>query len=267
MKKIRSIARRPLLLAAVLLPAGTLYAQDAAPTANETVIAEPAPVVTPEARAALDRMTAYIKGLQSFAIDIRSSRDEVLPYGYKLQNNESAHMIVQRPNKLRVDLDGDIAHRAYYYDGKKLTMVAPDDGVFASTGAPDTIAGVVNGLLNAGVELPLIDVLRQGFQGSLLEGVRYGLKVGETDIGGTLTDHLAFRQSAVDWQLWIGKNGQPKKILITTRYAVGDPQYQAVLDWDTRPKISAKTFVFTAPSGMREISFLTDGAATGGSSP
>jgi len=251
----------PLVAVITLAPPVPVLAQQSASSASETVFTEPAAIVTPDARAVLDRMQAYLNSLQTFQIDARSSRDEVLAYGYKLQNNETARMIVQRPNRMRVDVDGDIKHRSYYYDGATLTMFAPDDGVYAQTEAPDSIAKVVNGLLNAGVEMPLIDVLYQAAHGSLLDGVRFGLRVGDTAVDGVMTDHLAFRQANIDWQLWVAKNGQPRRILITTRYEVGDPQYQVSLDWNAKPKINAATFKFTPPDGAQKIPFYVPGVS------
>lgn len=61
-------------------------------------------------------------------------------------------------------------------------------------------------------------------------------------------DHLAFRQAAIDWQLWVEKErALPRKVLITTRYEVGEPQWQATLDWNLAPTIDASTFVFQPP--------------------
>ena len=113
----------------------------------------------------------------------------------------------------------------------------------------------------------MIDILRQAADKSLVKNVRMGVLVGESVIDGVTTDHLAFRQPDVDWQIWVAKNGQPKKFLITTRYEVGDPQYQAVLDWNTTPKISASTFTFTPPSGAREIPLLSSGLAAAAPTP
>ncbi|HSX64026.1 MAG TPA: DUF2092 domain-containing protein, partial [Pseudoxanthomonas sp.] len=72
-----------------------------------------------EARAVLDRMTRYLRGLQTFSIDTQASRDEVVALGYKLQNNERSVIIVQRPNKLRADISGDIRNRTIVYDGTR----------------------------------------------------------------------------------------------------------------------------------------------------
>ena len=220
-------------LAAMALVAAPAIAQDQDGAGLATADAATGRVVTDEARLVLDRMTGYLSGLDRFEVTMQGSRDEVLPFGYKLQNNETARMVVQRPNRFRIDVDGDIKHRSYYYDGSTL----------------------LNGLLNAGVELPMIDVLRQGFDNSLLDGVRYGLLVGEAPLEGTVTDHLAFRQPSIDWQMWVAGDGQPRKVLITTRYEVGDPQYQATMRWNLKPRIDAATFAYTPAEGMQEIEF------------
>lgn len=100
------------------------------------------------------------------------------------------------------------------------------------TQAPDTINNILNGPLNAGVELPSIDVLRQDFEGRLLEGVRYELMVGESVLGrhGYRSSRLPTTND-IDWQMWIARNGQPRNILITTRYDLGDPQHQIIMNW------------------------------------
>ena len=109
-------------------------------------------------------------------------------------------------------------------------------------------------------------MLYHGNAGSLTEDVRVGLLVGETEIDGVATDHLAFRQPNVDWQLWVQKGAQalPRKLLITTRYAVGEPQYQAVMAWNLTPAIDAKAFTFAPPASATEIPHRTQLVASGG---
>lgn len=249
----------------------TASAQDPAKTdteaeADQTVVLQTETVITPEAQAVLDRMQATFSGMKRYAVTADITRDEVLPFGYKLQNNESARMWVEVPNRLRVEVEGDIKNRTYVYDGAQLTMFAPDLNVYAETAAPDTLGELVRVLLDAGVEMPLIDMLYHGNAGNLTGDVRVGLVVGESQVDGVATDHLAFRQPEVDWQLWVEKGAQalPRKLLITTRYQVGDPQYQAVLHWDLKPRMGAKSFAFEPPSGATRIPFHTEVFAGGG---
>jgi hypothetical protein len=266
--KLSTTRARTLLLSAILLAlAAPLAAQEAAtPTATAESTAIPAQLISPEAQAVLDRMTAYLQGLTSFSIETHASRDEVVAFGYKLQNNESSHVVVQRPNKLRAEVSGDIRNRTFVYDGTKLTMYSPDDAAYVRTEAPDTLASLIGTLLDIGVEMPLIDVLYQASAGTLTETVRGGIFVGETIIDGVASDHLAFRQPNVDWQLWVerGERPLPRKIVITTRYEVGDPQYQAILHWNLKPRIHASTFEFTPPKGAIEVPLDTAASTEGG---
>lgn len=266
--KLSSTRTGKLLLSAILLAlAAPLAAQEAAaPSASNATEAISSPAISPEAQAVLDRMTAYLQSLQSFSIETQASRDEVVAFGYKLQNNEHADIVVQRPNKLRADISGDIRNRTIVYDGAKLTMYSPDDAAYVRAAAPETLASLIGGLLDAGVEMPLIDVLYQAAAGTLTEGVRTGILVGESTIDGVPSDHLAFRQANVDWQLWVeqGNRPLPRKILITTRYEVGDPQYQAILRWNLKPKIGSSTFAFAPPNGTTEIPFDNAASAEGG---
>jgi len=234
---------------------GPLAAQEAA---GDTAV-NPPQVISPEAQAVLDRMTAHLQSLTSFSIETDASRDEVVAYGYKVQNNEHSFITVQRPNKLRAEVSGDIRNRTFVYDTGKLTMYSPDDAVYVLVDAPDTLGGMIGNLLDAGVEMPLIDVLYQAAAGTLTEAVRSGILVGTSKIDGAACDQLAFRQANVDWQLWVeqGDRPLPRKIVITTRYEIGDPQYQAILHWNLKPKIHSATFVFAPPKGATAIAFDT----------
>lgn len=249
---------------AVGLPAGLLAAPAAAAPAGTEAI-------SPDARAVMDRMTATLRGLSSFRMDARVSRDELVSYGYRLQRQERSSLVVQRPDKLRADIAGDIRNRSFVYDGKQLWMHSADDGVFIRTPAANTLAGLLDNLLAAGIDMPMIDVLYQGASGSLTEAVRGGIRVGDSAVDGVPCDHLAFRQAEVDWQIWVEKGARalPRKIVITTRYAVGEPQFQAVLDWNLQPKIDAATFAFRAPEGTAEVPFQSpvDLAAGEGATP
>lgn len=266
-RRVRISAPGFLLAMALSAPA---WAQDAAAPADadadQTVALATSSVITPEAQAVLDRMSATFDSMQRYSVSARITRDEVLPFGYKLQNNESARMWVEKPNKLRVETEGDIKNRTYVYDGSTMTMFAPDLNVYSVSAAPASIRELIGGLLDAGVEMPLIDMLYQGAMGSLTEYVRVGLVVGESEVDGVPTDHLAFRQADVDWQLWVekGKNALPRKILITTRYEVGDPQYQAILHWELSPRLAANAFKFVPPADAAKVPSRTKLAAAGG---
>lgn len=259
--------RASLFLAGVLLAAMTpLAAQEADPAApaSEPPMV-PAQRISLEAQAIVDRMTAALQSIKSFSVQTHGTRDEVLPFGYVVQNHESGTLTVQSPNKLRAEIDGDVRKRTFVYDGANFFMYSPDDNLYTQVKAPDTTAKLIGGLLDAGIELPLVDVLYQGYSGTLLENVQTGIVIGESRVEGVDCDVLAFRQALIDWQLWVQKSDSlPRKFAITTRFAYGQPQVEQVLTWNLKPKIKADTFTFKAPEGARAIPLVNSEAVAGG---
>lgn len=266
------IAAPGILIAVASVAPGWAQEAPAPDASKETAPAEPlvtldsGGVITPRAQAVLDRMTATLKSLQRYSVTAQITRDELLPFGYKLQNNESARMWVEAPNRLRMEVSGDVKNRTYVYDGSQITMFVPGMNVYSSTAAPGSIGELVRALLDRGVEMPIVDMLYHGYVGNVAENVRVGLVVGDSEVDGVQTDHLAFRQPDVDWQLWVEKGAQalPRKLLITTRYEVGDPQYQAVLRWDLKPRMPAKAFSFEPPADATKVPYHSSLVAGGG---
>ena len=266
----------PGALALALCAAVPASAQDTAATAPADTAAEDAGggteevlrfdnAITPEARQAMDRMKAALNNTQKLTLTAEISRDEVLSYGYKLQHNEYVTMDVDRPTKLKVDVNGDLKNRTYWFDGSTFTVLAKDLNVYAKKPVSGTIGELVAELIDRGVDMPLIDMLYQGQAGDLLDDVRVGIVVGDTLVEGEQVTHLAFRQPDVDWQLWLSKSSNlPRKILITTRYSVGDPQFQAIMHWNTAPKFAANQFVFAPAKGQTEIPITKEPAVAGG---
>jgi hypothetical protein len=73
------------------------------------------------------------------------------------------------------------------------------------------------------------------------------------------SDHLAFRNAEVDWQIWIqqGDRPVPRKLVVTSKRMPGSPQFVTVLsDWQTAPAITDTTFSFVPPKGAQKIDFL-----------
>jgi hypothetical protein len=251
-----------------LATAAPVCAQEAVQTDTEAAVQLPTVpgVITPDAKAVLERMQAAFKKNTRYQLSADITRDQLLDYGYKLQYNESARMWVDAPKHLRLEVNGDIKNRIYVYDGSQLTMAVPDLNVYATAPAPGSLGELVHSLLDAGVEMPLIDMLYEGNAGSLTDNVRVGVLAGESQVDGVATDHLAFRQADVDWQLWVqkGEPALPRKLLITTRYAVADPQYQAVLHWNLTPTMDANTFTYVPPAGATKIPYTSKLSADGG---
>lgn len=213
--------------------------------------------IDPDAMEALKRMSAYLGTQTSFELKSSGAFDLVLDDGQRLQFGDNATFKVRRPNGFVIERVGDYKDRRFTYDGKQLTVSSPRTAYYAQVEAPPTIRETLALAADRyGIELPLTDLFRWSEPGGgRADDIQEALYVGPALIDGTRTDHYAFREAEVDWQIWIaqGDSPVPRKIVITDRTDPSSPQYTATLSWNFRPAFDAQTFAFQAPAGALPI--------------
>ena len=237
------------------LLAGNAYAQPAPAPAAPAGAADSD--IDPDAIEALKRMSAYLGTQTSFELKSSGAFDLVLDDGQRLQFGDNATFKVRRPNGFVIERVGDYKDRRFTYDGKQLTVSSPRTAYYAQVEAPATIRETLALAADRyGIELPLTDLFRWSEPGGgRADDIQEALYVGPALIDGTPTDHYAFREAEVDWQIWIaqGDSPVPRKIVITDRTDPSSPQYTATLSWNFRPAFDAQTFAFQAPAGALPI--------------
>jgi len=223
------------------------------------------PGVDPEAARILRRMTDYVGGLQQFGLDTSNTVEVVLHSGQKIQFTSAAKATLQRPNRLHASRVGDVVSQSLYYDGRTLTLVNPDDGVYATAAAPNTLDAMIDFARDSlDVIAPAGDLITTDAYTRLMADTSSGFVVGKSFIDGVRCDHLAFRGYGVDWQIWIedGARALPRKYVITTLALGGAPQFEiSMRNWTITPDVSTRQFEFTPPPGARRIEFLPVGNA------
>ena len=215
-----------------------------------------APVRDPEAIAALERMGAYLRTLQTFGVGGDIESEEVLDTGQTIQHTGTIDLIAQRPNRLRANLDSARKRRQYFFDGQTLTVWSPRQGYYATVAAPGTIIEMIN-LASERLDLvvPFADLFELGVDPQLIARITSGFLVGTEAIDDQRCVHYAFRQPNVDWEIWIREGDQPLpcKYRITSLEDPARPDYTVHLTWELQPQITAETFTFVAPDGADRI--------------
>jgi hypothetical protein len=257
-------ARACASLALLALAAGSVSAQtppktaSAAPTHKAAPKAAPAPaaVVDPASVAAVRKMAAYLRTLESFSLQVASERDEVDAYGQLLTFNGRVNYAVKRPDGFTIKVSEDRDARQFFYDGKSLTIFDPKTSFSARIPAPPTIRQTLELARDKyGISLPLMDLFQWNAGSAEEEKLTSGHFVGSAKIGDQDTDQYAFRQPGVDWQIWIAKGDKPVpvRIVIVGADDPARPQYETNLAWDTAAQFTADTFVFTPPADAKSI--------------
>lgn len=223
--------------------------------ATRAQTAPPAGKVDPDALAALYKMGEALRGLGAFTLTAEVTNDIVLDSGQKLQTLGGLRIEARRPDRFRIHMESDHQERELIYDGKALTLFAPKIGYYASVAAPPTIRATLDAAQDKyGVEIPLADLFSLGTDPALTARIQSGFDVGPETVAGAACEHYAFRQKAVDWEVWIRSDGPalPCRMVITTTEDPAQPQYTATLHWQAGSP-TADTFTFAPPEGAHRI--------------
>jgi hypothetical protein len=257
-------ARACATLALLALAASSVSAQtppktaSAAPAHKAAPKAAPAPaaVVEPGSVAAVRKMSAYLRTLDMFSLQVASERDEVDAYGQLLTFNGRVDYAVKRPDGFTIKVAEDRDVRQFFYDGKSLTIFDPKTGFSARLPAPPTIRDTLDLARDKyGITVPLRDLFQWNAGGAEEAKLTSGHFVGPARIADQDAEQYAFRQPGVDWQIWIAKGDKPLplRIVIVGADDPARPQYEANLAWNTAAQLTADTFVFTPPADAKSI--------------
>jgi hypothetical protein len=223
-------------------------------------------LIDPRADELVRKMSAWLAETKALTIDAEEIYDEVPAHGPRRQLAGTRHVSMRRPDRLAGDASGDAVNRAFFYDGRTLSLYDKEQNVWASGAVPPTIDGALDFIFDqTGTIVPLADFLYADPYARLMGGVQRGAYLGIHDAAGVPCHHLAFEQANIDWQLWIDAGAQPmpRKLVITYKTEDEVPQYSATITKLTvEPTLPDALFRFTPPAGATPVEVVAE-TATG----
>ena len=225
------------------------------PIANEGVIED-------GAIDALKEMSNFLMQANTMRIVSSGSLDVVTNNGQRIQLDGTTTYKVRKPAGFVIDYESDIKSRRFVYDGKNFTVYSPKLGYYSSVKAPATNAEVLKTIYDKfGIALPLEDLFRwgDGSSNARIEALKSAYDVGPATIDGVATDHYAFREDDVDWEVWIQQGDQPfpRKLVIVDRNDPAKPTFVARLQWQLNPAYSDADFTFVPDANAKRIQMAT----------
>lgn len=241
---------RHLLLCAVLICAPTLLPSAA-------IAVSPKPGIDARVDTILRGMGDYLEGASEFSFRSEVNYDRVLDGGQKILYGRRAEISMRRPNRLHALVNGDLVNERMWYDGKTFILMDLSGLEYVKVDVPPTLDEALDFMaLKYGISSPVSDVLYSNVYAVLIENVATGSYIGQSEVRGVPTHHLAFTQENIDWQLWIedGANPVPRKAVITYKNVPSSPQFTVWLsDWNFTPRLADSLFEFLPPNGANQV--------------
>ncbi|SMF94713.1 hypothetical protein SAMN02949497_2046 [Methylomagnum ishizawai] len=233
-----------------------------APQAGGT---QPAPVIEQRALDLLKQMSQTLASAKSYTYSSRSAMEVPGKTGQYLTFFSRADVALERPDKLRARIGGDIPSFQIVYDGKQVAAYDPDKNLYATAPAPATLDDTLKMLMDqSGVYFPSSDVMVSDPYATMTQGLQSAFVVGTSAVDGLPCEHLAFMAPGIHWEIWIetGKHPLPRRLAATYTDAANFPRFQVEFaDWNLKPRLAPGAFVFKPPAGAKRIEFASEKGA------
>jgi hypothetical protein len=205
----------------------------------------------------LKAMSDYVAAQKSISAAFDSDIEIITPDLQKIQFASSGQLKLARPDKLRIKRTGGYTDVDLVYDGKTLSLYGNNAKSYVQADAAGTVDQVIDTLMaKAGAAMPGMDLLLSNSYDELTMDVIDGRHIGQGVVDGVECEHLAFRGTDTDWQIWIetGARPVPHKYVITSKTLAGAPQYTLrIRDWKTDAIADADAFVFKPPADATKV--------------
>jgi hypothetical protein len=224
------------------------------------------PAISEEANTALQQLGKTLLAKQ-FSFQARTLRVYADADGKFLHIGHTLKVLVRRPDRLRVDVDGDDGATQLYYDGTTAVVYGLEKKAYVSIPVPNTLEKMMDETSRRmGVDFPLADFLSEAPGQSLLSGVTASQVAHDVTIDGVPCRHLLFAQpGGVEVEFWLEKTEQslPRRLVITYRSIKGQPNFIAEFsDWNFTVAPTDADFAFKPPEGAKQVE-LTAATAPG----
>ena len=214
----------------------------------------------PNPMAVIRQACDYLKSLKQFSFRAEVTDDQVYYEGKKLQYGVAMETFVRRPDRLRVNAEGDLVNKEFFFNGKTITLYDKIAKVYASMEVPPSIEEALDKAhKDFGLRVALTDLASPLLWEHISKRFEHSLYVGMHKVRGVRCHHLAFDRDEVELQIWVdaGDKPLPRKIIFTLKKLEGSPQWTAYLsDWSSSVMLKDSLFNFVVPPGVQKIKFV-----------
>lgn len=170
-----------------------------------------------------------------------------------------SRVTVQRPDKLRVIVEGDGPPSEFYYDGKQVIAYEPQADLVAVDGAPPTIDEMLKVAYDkAAIMFPFEDVIVSDPYKGFEAGLKLAFYIGQSHVvAGTVTDMVAIANDTAQAQIWIGAEDKlPRMIRVTYFNEPGNFRHAvAFSDWKLDSAVPGGSFTSDRALKAKRIKF------------
>jgi hypothetical protein len=210
-------------------------------------------------REIIERMSTKLGSAQTFSVTTREVRDRVKANGEEQQVTLTRETVVRRPDRLYSKTSGDVQNETWY-DGVGLTLAIHKDKIFGQARMPETLDKTLDSIHERyGVSMPVADFIYTSPAKALLTDKTTGGWVGRENVDGRETDHLAFKDTGVEWEIWVSATGDPLPVKGWAKFTQDKRLKKADVafsNWNFAPQIANDQFEPKVPADYEGVAIV-----------
>jgi len=219
----------------------------------------PAPIIEHYALDRLKQMSEKLTSAKAFTYRANSFIELQAVTGQFLTFFIDSEVALQRPNKLRINVSGDLPNFQLYFDGAKVSAFDPEKNFHAASDPLATIDEMLDFVMaKAQINFPSADFQYSDPYAVMTKNLTHAIVVGPSMVNGVPCEHFAYMEPGINWEIWIenDKKALPLRLAMTYKQVPNFPRFLVEFsDWNLNPKLSADTFVFKIPANAKQIEF------------
>jgi len=199
----------------------------------------------------------YLGSLKHYAYKATIVNEDEYADHMMLYITHNYSVAVQRPDKVRIQVRGDVENRNTIMNNGKVSIYDLETNKYAEIPVEDDIDDALDTLIDDyGLSIPLTQLLYSDTAVSLeddLEGDGYYF--GTVNVDGKPCYYVGFPGKEWDIQLWIEKGDRPliRRAAFVDKMMKGQPRSMIKVSWNIDEIPDQNVFTFTVPKGAMKV--------------
>ena len=188
----------------------------------------------------------YLETLDRFSIDAITTNDDYFQEAMIATFTHQVHIDLQRPEKLYIEVNGDLKNRSFYLNDGQFTIYDENLDYYGKLELSKKIDTALDDLFEYyDIKTSLANLLYSDLY-KRIPPKNKGYYFGISEVDGIECHHIGFESSVEEIQFWIEKGKRPliRKFIVIDKTESHLPRSGTMLRWNTDPKFSSEHFIF-----------------------
>lgn len=222
-----------------------LFAAQAQPARND---------IQPAAVKAMEAVGSNLRGLDGYSVDMDVETKAALGGGRYRQFKGTVQYLIKPPGHLAAEVKGEGISRRVLFDGTNIIVHDPVKQIYARVEVPGDLQTLLDRIKSEkGIALPIAELFTWGATTTPMSAATRASYQGTGMVGEQACEHYSYLANSVAWELWVGQDDLPCKLVMVDMADRGLPGYRAEFRWNTDRTPEDGEFLFTPPPGATEV--------------